>query len=48
MDYDESQALINIDLNLINTTDQNDSLQFANIAFNNLDIIGKSSFEQFA
>ncbi|XP_067643224.1 intermembrane lipid transfer protein Vps13D isoform X2 [Eurosta solidaginis] len=39
MDYDESQALINIDLNLIDSTEQNDSLQIANIAFNNLDII---------
>nr|XP_014090945.2 vacuolar protein sorting-associated protein 13D isoform X1 [Bactrocera oleae] len=39
MDYDESQALINIDLNLINANDENDSLQIANIAFNNLDII---------
>ncbi|XP_053954772.1 intermembrane lipid transfer protein Vps13D [Anastrepha ludens] len=39
MDYDEAQALINIDLNLIDSTDQSDSLQIANIAFNNLDII---------
>uniref|UniRef100_W8AYT3 Vacuolar protein sorting-associated protein 13D n=1 Tax=Ceratitis capitata TaxID=7213 RepID=W8AYT3_CERCA len=39
LDYDESQSLINIDLNLIDGTDQSDSLQIANIAFNNLDII---------
>ncbi|XP_011209287.2 intermembrane lipid transfer protein Vps13D isoform X2 [Bactrocera dorsalis] len=39
MDYDESQALINMDLNFINANDENDSLQIANIAFNNLDII---------
>lgn len=41
LDYDESQSLINIDLNLIDGTDQSDSLQIANIAFNNLDIIGE-------